>query len=160
MVLHLLRLPTRPLLLAIPLGLGLSLPLLRSHPTSAIRCDYGPTSIAQPAQQSWAYAQSPEQGSRSSHSKYGISATTARQISLGSVLGLLVGLGLRIFSRPLAFTIGLGILAVEVRAFLLPLTGVFVEHSLMLGLSTVGGIERLQYRPNKLVAAAHQIRRR
>ena len=112
MVLHLLRLPTRPLLLAIPLGLGLSLPLLRSHPSSVIRCDYGPSSIAQPAQQSWAYqAQSSEQGPLS---RYGISAATARQISLGSVLGLLVGLGLRIFSRPLAFTIGLGILAVEV----------------------------------------------
>jgi len=36
-----------------------------------------------------------------------------RQISLGSILGLLVGLGLRIFSRSVVFVIGVGVVLVE-----------------------------------------------
>jgi uncharacterized membrane protein (Fun14 family) len=39
-----------------------------------------------------------------------------RQISLGSVLGLAAGLGLRIFSKALVFVLGVGIVLVEVSA--------------------------------------------
>lgn len=37
-----------------------------------------------------------------------------RQVSLGSVLGLLVGVGLRAFSRALVVLLGIGVVAVEV----------------------------------------------
>jgi uncharacterized membrane protein (Fun14 family) len=37
-----------------------------------------------------------------------------RQVSLGSVLGLVVGVGLRAFSRVLVVLFGMGIIAVEV----------------------------------------------
>ncbi|KAL1958988.1 hypothetical protein VTO42DRAFT_3229 [Malbranchea cinnamomea] len=114
MILHFLRLPSRHLLLAMPLGLGLSLPLLRSHPAEAIRCDTGPSPLlsSRSAQQSWSY-QSSQSSTSQSASRGGLSASTVRQISLGSVLGLLAGLGLRIFSRPLAFMVGLAILVIE-----------------------------------------------
>lgn len=41
-------------------------------------------------------------------------ARTMRQVSLGSVLGLLVGVGLRAFSRVLVVLLGIGVVAVEV----------------------------------------------
>jgi uncharacterized membrane protein (Fun14 family) len=37
-----------------------------------------------------------------------------RQVSLGSVLGLIVGVGLRAFSRALVVLLGMGIVLVEV----------------------------------------------
>jgi uncharacterized membrane protein (Fun14 family) len=37
-----------------------------------------------------------------------------RQISMGSILGVLGGLGISIFSKPLALLIGLGIVLVQV----------------------------------------------
>jgi uncharacterized membrane protein (Fun14 family) len=37
-----------------------------------------------------------------------------RQISLGGVLGLATGLGLRVFSRGLALVLGVGLVVVEV----------------------------------------------
>lgn len=40
-----------------------------------------------------------------------------RQISLGSVLGVLAGLGLRAVSRVLVFAVGVGIVVVEVGPF-------------------------------------------
>lgn len=38
-----------------------------------------------------------------------------RQISMGSILGVLAGLGVSVFSKPLAILIGLGIVCVQVR---------------------------------------------
>lgn len=38
-----------------------------------------------------------------------------RQISTGSILGVLAGLGVSVFSKPLAILIGLGIVCVQVR---------------------------------------------
>lgn len=37
-----------------------------------------------------------------------------RQISMGSILGVLGGLGISVFSKPLAILIGLGVLALQV----------------------------------------------
>jgi uncharacterized membrane protein (Fun14 family) len=42
-----------------------------------------------------------------------LTASTMRQVSLGSVLGLVVGVGLRAFSRVLVVLFGMGIIAVE-----------------------------------------------
>lgn len=41
-----------------------------------------------------------------------------RQISMGSILGVFCGLGISVFSKPLAILLGLGILAVQVSLFL------------------------------------------
>jgi hypothetical protein len=45
----------------------------------------------------------------------GLNPKTIRQISLGSVLGLLGGLGVSVFSKPLAILFGLGVVVVQVR---------------------------------------------
>jgi uncharacterized membrane protein (Fun14 family) len=37
-----------------------------------------------------------------------------RQISMGSILGVIGGLGISVFSKPLAILIGLGIFALQV----------------------------------------------
>lgn len=37
-----------------------------------------------------------------------------RQISMGSILGVLGGLGISVFSKPLALLIGLGVVLVQV----------------------------------------------
>ncbi|OJJ44835.1 hypothetical protein ASPZODRAFT_18394 [Penicilliopsis zonata CBS 506.65] len=42
-----------------------------------------------------------------------LNASTMRQVSLGSVLGLMVGVGLRAFSRALVVLLGMGIVIVE-----------------------------------------------
>jgi hypothetical protein len=39
-----------------------------------------------------------------------------RQISMGSILGVIGGLGISVFSKPLAVLIGLGIFALQVRS--------------------------------------------
>jgi uncharacterized membrane protein (Fun14 family) len=41
-----------------------------------------------------------------------------RQISMGSILGVIGGLGISVFSKPLAILIGLGIFALQVRLHL------------------------------------------
>lgn len=43
-----------------------------------------------------------------------LTASMMRQISLGSVLGLAVGLGLRVLSKALVFCFGVGVVIVEV----------------------------------------------
>ncbi|OAX80510.1 hypothetical protein ACJ72_05158 [Emergomyces africanus] len=102
--------PARPFLFAVPLGLSLSLSLPRRQP---ILCDFaGPFTATGHSH----HSNSPLSETASSirtTSQSGLSEKTARQISLGSVLGLLAGLGLRIFSRALVFALGLTILGVE-----------------------------------------------
>lgn len=46
-----------------------------------------------------------------------LTAKMMRQISLGGVLGLAAGLGLRTFSRSLALVLGVGLVVVEVITF-------------------------------------------
>ncbi|EEH23300.1 hypothetical protein PABG_05511 [Paracoccidioides brasiliensis Pb03] len=102
--------PTRPILFAVPLGLALSSALFQRQP---IHCDApAPFSAA---------GHSPSSSSSSRwfqtaipvRSRGGISEKTAGQISLGSVLGLLAGIGLRIFSRALVFALGITILGIQ-----------------------------------------------
>lgn len=49
-----------------------------------------------------------------------LTASNMRQVSMGSVLGLVVGVGLRAFSRVLVVLFGMGIVAIEVRSRRLP----------------------------------------
>ncbi|KAL5337171.1 hypothetical protein BJX70DRAFT_399975 [Aspergillus crustosus] len=95
-------------------GLGLSFSLLPSSPFRALpmRCDTGPYKSESP----WAVQEpllgKPSATTRTSGSGI-LTASTMRQVSLGSVLGLVVGVGLRAFSRVLVVLIGMGIVAVE-----------------------------------------------
>ena len=52
--------------------------------------------------------------SRSHSNSRFLTVTMMRQISLGGVLGLATGLGLRVFSRALALVLGVGLVVVEV----------------------------------------------
>ncbi|KAI1965947.1 hypothetical protein LOZ58_000848 [Ophidiomyces ophidiicola] len=100
-----LRFIRRPLLLSIPLGASV---LMYTTPTSVIRCDYAPRIPGQPT---WYTTPSPLEGCERPFGS--IEPRTVRQISLGSVLGLVAGVGLRIFSRTLTFTLGAAILLIE-----------------------------------------------
>lgn len=62
-----------------------------------------------------------KQGQTSSKSPRWLTPRRMRQISLGSVLGLIAGVGLRAFSRTLAVVLGMGVVLVEVFSFLLSL---------------------------------------
>lgn len=103
------------------------------HPSSPLRapplqCQYYapypvPAQHARPEQSAWTFDPAAEkQGKTSPHRKNGnggrlLTASTMRQISLGSVLGVLAGLGLRAVSRVLVFAVGVGIVVVEVGPF-------------------------------------------
>ncbi|KAL4870354.1 hypothetical protein BDV12DRAFT_60739 [Aspergillus spectabilis] len=100
------------------LGLGLSFSLLPSSPFRAVpmRCDTGPYQRSVATESPWA-VQEPLLGKQGTTTRTGgsgiLTASTMRQVSLGSVLGLVVGVGLRAFSRVLVVLIGMGIVAVE-----------------------------------------------
>ncbi|PYH95355.1 hypothetical protein BO71DRAFT_398140 [Aspergillus ellipticus CBS 707.79] len=93
------------------LGLGLTLSTLRASP---LQCQYSASAPGIP-DQSWT-VNSPDPVARKQGSKAAsgfLTPSNMRQISLGSVLGLVVGLGLRAFSRALVVLLGMGIVAVE-----------------------------------------------
>ncbi|KAL1878960.1 hypothetical protein Plec18167_004255 [Paecilomyces lecythidis] len=113
----------RPLLYAsIPVGVGLSL----LHPSSPFRaapiqCQYvSPYPNIHASQDSgWAFDPKTEpllqkQGKTGPRNSSGwLNASTLRQLSLGSVLGVLAGLGLRAFSKALVVLLGVGVVVVE-----------------------------------------------
>ncbi|KAL3486744.1 hypothetical protein BJX62DRAFT_16780 [Aspergillus germanicus] len=101
--------------LGIGLGLSFSLP---SSPFRAapVQCQYAaPYHRAGPSDGDWAMSsQGPLLGKQGTTRGSGIlTASNMRQVSLGSVLGLVVGVGLRAFSRVLVVLFGMGIIAVE-----------------------------------------------
>ncbi|KAL4806141.1 hypothetical protein BDV18DRAFT_160211 [Aspergillus unguis] len=104
----------------IGLGLGLSFSMLHSSPFRALpmRCEYtAPHGRPDSTDPSWAInAQDPllkKQGGTTRGGSGIMTASNMRQISMGSVLGLVVGVGLRAFSRVLVVLFGMGIVAVE-----------------------------------------------
>ncbi|GKZ17339.1 hypothetical protein AbraIFM66951_010765 [Aspergillus brasiliensis] len=120
---------TTTTLLGTGLGVGLSLSLYPLSPFRAppMQCQYTapyyrPENQASP-DSGWSMdAQDPllrKQGTTraSNHTAAGsggiLTASNMRQVSLGSVLGLVVGVGLRAFSRVLVVLLGMGIVAVE-----------------------------------------------
>lgn len=105
----------------IGLGLGLSFSALHSSPFRAIpmKCEPATPYIKpDPMDSSWAInSQDPltrKQGAGTSEGSGIMTASNMRQVSMGSVLGLVVGAGLRAFSRILVVLFGMGIVAVEV----------------------------------------------
>lgn len=102
-----LRFIQRPLLFSLPLYASFA--LLRPHQSSIIHCDYAPRTPGQP---SWYTIPSPLDAGESHFGS--INPHIVRQVSLGSVLGLVAGVGLRIFSRTLTFSLGVAILLIEV----------------------------------------------
>ncbi|EEA24383.1 hypothetical protein TMatcc_007473 [Talaromyces marneffei ATCC 18224] len=109
----------RPILIGTGIGLSLLVPSspFRSAP---IQCQYTAPYYNQHAspESGWSLAGSElaaKQG-RTSSSQPGtglLNARCMRQISLGSVLGLATGLGLRVFSKALVFVLGVGIVLIE-----------------------------------------------
>ncbi|PWY75178.1 hypothetical protein BO70DRAFT_103482 [Aspergillus heteromorphus CBS 117.55] len=104
--------------LGLGLGLGLTTLTLTPKLRSPLQCQYS----AGPPDPTWTVNGSPtssdpilrKQGTRTSTTSSGLlTASNMQQISLGSVLGLVVGVGLRAFSRTLVVLLGLGIVVVE-----------------------------------------------
>jgi hypothetical protein len=115
----------RPLFRTAALGAGLGLSLL--HPSSPLRsspmqCQYNAPYYNRHASPETGWSLDPnspvvEKQGRTSSAAAGdrlLSAWAVRQMSLGSVLGLATGLGLRVFSKALVFFLGVGIVLVEV----------------------------------------------
>jgi hypothetical protein len=110
--------------IGVGIGLSLSTPFLSSTAT-AIQCQYnapysrtvtGPESgreIRANADGMAVGRTSPSSPRGVNNSKF-LTARTMRQASLGSLLGLAVGLGLRIVSKALVFVLGVGIVLIEV----------------------------------------------
>ncbi|KAE8350940.1 hypothetical protein BDV28DRAFT_138165 [Aspergillus coremiiformis] len=104
------------------IGLGLSLSPLSPIRFTPMQCQssvpfYRSESQASP-DSSWAIDRNDpvplKQGATKPNSASGIlTASNMRQVSLGSVLGLVVGVGLRAFSRVLVVLLGLGVVFVE-----------------------------------------------
>jgi hypothetical protein len=75
-------------------------------------CDY-----ASPLPQQSTFKKEPEwavNGQKQPTASGLLNAATMRQISLGSVLGLVAGVGLRAFSKALVVILGMGVVLVEV----------------------------------------------
>lgn len=112
---------------AVGIGLGLSFSM---HPLSPFRsapmqCQYTApyykTDSAVGTETGWAIDANDPLIRKQGRTGHNVStARTMRQVSLGSVLGLLVGVGLRAFSRALVVLLGIGVVAVEVGVWLIP----------------------------------------
>lgn len=119
-----------PLRLGLGLGIGISAATL--HPLSPFRAapiqcqyatPYGPGSQAN-AESGWAVGPNDPLLQKQGHSSIAAQARASfltpenmKQVSLGSVLGLVAGVGLRAFSRVLVVVIGMSVVLVEVRFF-------------------------------------------
>lgn len=105
-------------ILRLGLGVGIGLSAATMHPLSPFRaapmlCDY-----ASPLPQQSTFKKEPEwavNGKPAQKSRTGLlNAESMRQVSLGSVLGLVAGVGLRAFSKALVVILGMGVVLVEV----------------------------------------------
>lgn len=126
-------LPRTSTVLGVGLGLSLSLSLYPASPfrsaSSPIQCQYTAPYYRTDTQVSpetgWTVDRNDpmlrKQGQTSPKSSRWLTPRRMRQISLGSVLGLIAGVGLRAFSRTLAVVLGMGVVLVEVFSFLLSL---------------------------------------
>lgn len=112
-------------LLRLGLGVGIGLSAATIHPSSPfraapMRCDYAaPPQVYEKdvydKDSRWtAHPESVGQKTRSNKRTGMLNAQTMRQVSLGSVLGLVAGVGLRAFSKALVVILGMGVVLVEV----------------------------------------------
>ncbi|KAJ5865324.1 uncharacterized protein N7529_007240 [Penicillium soppii] len=112
--------PTTLLRLGLGVGIGLSAATL--HPLSPFRaapmlCDYAaphPQQSTLNKDPGWAVNSESAQKSRPRTGL--LNPQTMRQVSLGSVLGLVAGVGLRAFSKALVVILGMGVVFVEFAA--------------------------------------------
>jgi hypothetical protein len=109
----------QPTTLRLGLGVGIGLSAAAFHPRSPfrtpMRCDYAaphPQQSTRNKDPGWVV--NPEQKSRAQTRNGLLNARTMRQVSLGSVLGLVAGVGLRAFSKALVVILGMGVVFVEV----------------------------------------------
>lgn len=104
----------RSLLLTSPILL--SAPLLIHSYNRPIHCD-APLAFSNPFGTDVRPSAHHTQTSTTSTSKStsALNPRVVRQISMGSILGVLGGLGISVFSKPLAVLIGLGVVLVQVR---------------------------------------------
>lgn len=111
--------------LGVGLGLSFTLHPLSSFRASPIQCQYSApyyrTDVPAATETGWGVPSDDpvlaKQGKTRPSTSSGSGALTAsnmRQVSLGSVLGLVAGVGLRAFSRALVVLIGMGVVFVEV----------------------------------------------
>ncbi|CAG8113908.1 unnamed protein product [Penicillium salamii] len=108
-------------ILRLGLGVGIGLSAATMHPLSPFRaapmlCDY-----ASPLPQQSTFKKEPEWAVEGKpvgkSSRTGLlNAESMRQVSLGSVLGLVAGVGLRAFSKALVVLLGMGVVFVEYAA--------------------------------------------
>lgn len=146
-----------PIFTRLGLGIGLGLSAATLHPlsplrTPALQCQYTapyyrPESVAS-TETGWAVnANDPllsKQGrSRAAATDGFMTPSNMKQISLGSVLGLVAGVGLRAFSRVLVVLIGMGVVLVEVCFFGLWFSGAVMHSLLHPALEMAGCVEWL-----------------
>ncbi|KAE8150713.1 hypothetical protein BDV25DRAFT_106853 [Aspergillus avenaceus] len=103
------------------IGLGLSVSPLSPFRSAPMQCQYSapyyrPDSHVSP-DSGWAIDRNDpaflKQGATKPAGGGILTASNMRQVSLGSVLGLVVGVGLRAFSRALVVLLGMGVVFVE-----------------------------------------------
>ncbi|KAF7156031.1 hypothetical protein CNMCM5623_009173 [Aspergillus felis] len=108
--------------LGVGLGLSLSLHPLSPFRASPMLCQYSAPyyrlDTQNRSESGWTIDRNDpviaKQGHTGHHTESGIlTASNMRQVSLGSVLGLVVGVGLRAFSRVLVVLLGMGIVVIE-----------------------------------------------
>lgn len=130
---------TRPSKTLLYTTLPISLFLL--HPSSPLRapplqCQFTapvpvPAQHAGPEHSAWAFDPAAQkQGTTSGSNKNDgrwLTPVTMRQISLGSLLGVLAGLGLRAFSRVVVFAVGVGVVVVEVCSCFLYISSLYIS---------------------------------
>ncbi|KAF2263832.1 hypothetical protein CC78DRAFT_580948 [Lojkania enalia] len=101
----------RGLLLSVPLTLSTPVLVHHVYNKQPVRCDAPDPLIKITSDLKSNYAWSAQ---KPVITTYGVPNSCAvRQISLGSILGVLCGLGVSVFSKPLALLIGLGIACVQ-----------------------------------------------
>ncbi|KAJ5360395.1 hypothetical protein N7517_009586 [Penicillium concentricum] len=110
-------------LLRLGLGVGLGLSAATMHPLSPFRaapmkCEYAvPQRTGFSNDAGWAVNPAESAGQKQSPRRNGLlNAETMRQVSLGSVLGLVAGVGLRAFSKALVVILGMGVVLIEYAA--------------------------------------------
>lgn len=123
-------------LLRLGLGIGIGLSAATMHPLSPFRaapmqCQYAVPQQSFNKDPNWAVNPVESVGQKQIHSRrIGLlNAETMRQVSLGSVLGLVAGVGLRAFSKALVVILGMGVVLIEV------CTSFYRELGHLLGLS-------------------------
>ena len=109
-------------LLRLGLGVGIGLSAATMHPLSPFRstpmqCQYATPHQYTPSKESeWAINPAELGGQKQARPRRNglLNAETMRQVSLGSVLGLVAGVGLRAFSKALVVILGMAVVLIEV----------------------------------------------